>query len=103
MSDARARAKRRLAHWRANVRSPLLQQAAVAAKSLSWSPALFEMLVEELHAEELLENLLHRPVREIEPRRYPQAIAVALMLRHSWRDDDLADVLERLGLSDLED
>jgi xanthine dehydrogenase YagT iron-sulfur-binding subunit len=32
-------------------------------------------------------------------RQYPQAVAVALILRHSWRADDLACILERLGVT----
>lgn len=103
MTDARARGRQRLRHWRANVRPPLLERAASAAESLPWSAPLFELLIEELHAEDLLEDALHRPVRDIDPQRYPQAVAVALMLRHSWRADDLAPVLERLGLTDLRD
>jgi hypothetical protein len=29
---------------------------------------------------------------------YPQAVAVALILRHSWHPDDLALILKRLKL-----
>ena len=36
---------------------------------------------------------------ELQVRQYPQAVAVALILRHSWRADDLACILERLGLT----
>jgi len=62
MTDARVRSRRRLAQWRANVRPLMLQRAAAEAESLSWSAPLFEMLAEELHAEELLEAVLHRSV-----------------------------------------
>ena len=36
---------------------------------------------------------------ELQVRQYPQAVAVALILRHSWRADDLACILERLGMT----
>ena len=35
---------------------------------------------------------------DLRPGQYPQAIAVALILRHSWRPDDLACMLKRLKL-----
>ena len=86
--------------WRRQVRPKILRSAAVATKSLQWSPKLFEVLLEELHIDASLEELLGRTVRRLPTHRYPQAIALALILRHSWRDDDLADIVERLGLID---
>ena len=55
-----------------------------------------DVLIEELYVEEEFRALLGDP--EVLPRRrYPQAIALALALRHSWRPDDLACILGRLG------
>ena len=57
-----------------------------------------EVLLEELYADDGLEELLGTPPDKLRVRQYPQAVAVALILRHSWRADDLACILERLGL-----
>jgi hypothetical protein len=55
------------------------------------------VLIEELYIEEEFNALLGDP--EVLPRRrYPQAIALALVLRHSWRPDDLACILRRLRI-----
>jgi len=35
---------------------------------------------------------------ELRATQYPQAIAIALVLRHSWHPDDLACMLKRLAL-----
>ena len=54
-------------------------------------------LIEELYVEEEFNALLGDP--EVLPLwRYPQAIALAVALRHSWRPDDLACILRRLRI-----
>jgi hypothetical protein len=57
-----------------------------------------ELLIEELYVDESIDHLLGEHPRDLPTRRYPEAIAVALILRHSWRADDLAWIVERLGL-----
>ena len=59
---------------------------------------LIEALLEELYVDDRFEELLRRAPGELRSREYPQAIAVALILRHSWHPDDLACMVERLGL-----
>lgn len=59
-----------------------------------------EVLLEELYVDDGLEGLLGKPPNELQVRQYPQAIAAALILRHSWRADDLACILARLGVTD---
>jgi hypothetical protein len=59
---------------------------------------LLEVLTEELYIDESIDDLLGEHPRDLPTRRYPEAIAVALILRHSWRADDLAWIVERLGL-----
>jgi len=85
--------------WRREVRPRILRRAVAETDSLSWSPTLLELLLDELYAYEGLEELLGNRVRRFQKREYPQAIAMALLLRHSWLADDLAWMLERLGLS----
>lgn len=58
-----------------------------------------EVLLEELYMDDGLEELLGKSPGELQLRQYPQAVAAALILRHSWRADDLACILERLGLT----
>ena len=58
-----------------------------------------KVLVEELYVDDGLEELLGKAPSRLQVRQYPQAVAVALILRHSWRADDLACILERLGLT----
>jgi hypothetical protein len=56
-----------------------------------------DVLIEELYVAEDFNALLGDPKRL--PRRcYPQAVLLALALRHSWRPDDLACILRRLGI-----
>jgi hypothetical protein len=59
---------------------------------------LLELLIEELYIDESIDDLLGEHPANLPARRYPEAIAVALILRHSWRADDLAWIVERLGL-----
>ena len=47
-----------------------------------------EALLEELYVDDSIADLLGE-FSSIPARRYPQLIAVALALRHSWRPDDL--------------
>ena len=58
-----------------------------------------KVLVEELYVDDGLEELLGKAPGRLQVRQYPQAVAVALILRHSWRADDLACILERLGVT----
>ena len=60
---------------------------------------MLELLIEELYIDESIEALLGEHPHALPTRRYPEAIAVALILRHSWRADDLVCIVERLGLT----
>jgi hypothetical protein len=69
-----------------------------ATKAIRWSPVLVETVLEELYVDDHFEGLLGRAPGDLRPGQYPQAIAVALILRHSWHPDDLACLLKRLRL-----
>ncbi len=58
-----------------------------------------KVLVEELYVDDGIEELLGKAPGRLQVRQYPRAVAVALILRHSWRADDLACILERLGMT----
>ena len=85
--------------WRRDVRPRAVRSAVSATASLRWSSSLMEVLLEELYVDDGLEELLGKSPTELQLRQYPQAVAAALILRHSWRADDLACILERLGMT----
>jgi hypothetical protein len=87
--------------WRQRVRPRAVQRAVAAARSLSWSPNLLELLIEELYIDDSIEELLGVPLRHLPRRRYAEAVGTALIIRHSWQAADLSCVLTRLGLKRL--
>jgi hypothetical protein len=85
--------------WRRDVRPRAVRSAVSATAMLRWSPSLMEVLLEELYMDDGLEGLLGKSRSDLRVRQYPGAVAAALILRHSWRADDLACILERLGVT----
>ena len=85
--------------WRRHARPEAVRVAVRRTRGLRWSASLLELLIEELYIDESIEALLREHPQALPRRRYPEAIAVALILRHSWRADDLACIVERLGLN----
>lgn len=84
--------------WRRDTRSKAIRAAVSAAKALRWSRPLIETVLEELYVDDHFEELLGRAPGDLHPGQYAQAVAVALILRHSWHPDDLACMLKRLKL-----
>jgi hypothetical protein len=103
-AQAKTAARRRriertaLADWRQRRRGRALKNLARLTFDLRWSPAVFSLLLEELQIGEEFEKLVGDPAR-VPIRRYPQALALAVVLRNSWRPDLLAGVGTRLGLT----
>lgn len=97
-SQKRARRQRvtNIADWRRTVRPAILRRAAIATTGLQWTPALFATLLEELRENDGLEALLGPMRKHFAVEAYPQAIALALILRHSWEPQDLRRILETL-------
>jgi hypothetical protein len=60
-----------------------------------WTPRLLAILIDELSVGDDFVALLGHP-RELSVEQYPQAIAVAMALRHSWRQDDFRRFTRRL-------
>lgn len=94
----RERRARQTIRWRRERRRHDLRALARQFKRLRWSPTLVELLLEELYVTDELSALL-APVGDLSPGRYPQLVAVALALRHSWRPDDLREIAKRLGVT----
>jgi hypothetical protein len=64
-------------------------------EAMPWSASLLRALIEELYVDEEFAAMCGRP-EKIRPDAYPQAIAVALALRHSWQRDDFTRLVKRL-------
>ena len=94
-SVSKNRAARR---WRRDTRPRIIRTVVSATKALKWSTSLIEAVLEELYVDDHFEELLERAPGDLRPSQSAQAIAVALILRHSWQPDDLACMLNRLRL-----
>ena len=84
--------------WRRNTRSEAVQSASSATHGLRWNKRLVEAILEEFYVDDDLERLLGHTIDDLRPREYARAVAIGLILRHSWHPDDLAWILERLSL-----
>jgi ParB/RepB/Spo0J family partition protein len=83
--------------WRSVGRSQALQLIASRTAKLSWSRGLMTTLLGELNIDAAFTELVGRP-SGLPTRRYPQAVAVALASRHSWRREELVKFAKRLGV-----
>jgi hypothetical protein len=96
LEDA-ARAKQQLdvERWREELRPSALRQFAARTRKLPWSRALLKLVVRELYPDDLFSELIGNLDRV--PRdRWPQVVALAVALRHSWRKDGLARIVKSL-------
>ena len=84
--------------WRRETRPKAIRVAVSSTKALRWSRPLIEAVLEELYVDDHFEELLGRAPGDLRPDQYPRAIAIAVILRHSWHPDDLACMLKRLKL-----
>jgi hypothetical protein len=86
-----------ITHWRRHSRLAVLRKLAEAASGLTLNRRLLDLLLEELHISDDFDVLVGR-VAHLPASQYPRLLAIALLLRHSWRPDDLARTAKRLGL-----
>lgn len=68
--------------WRKELRPQAVRLVATRAAKLPWSRMLLRLLLEEIQIDDLFIELVGKP-ETLPLRRYPQAVAVALTLRHS--------------------
>jgi hypothetical protein len=99
LEDA-ARAKQQLdgERWREEFRPDAMRIFAARTAKLPCSRALLKLLVEELYPDDLFTELVGNLDR-VPLRRWPQVMAIAVALRHSWRRDALARIAKRLHVS----
>jgi len=81
--------------WRRNRRLPTLRRFVLRTVDLHWSATLINVLLDELIVGDELEELIG-PTRQLPRARYAQAVAVALAVRYSYREDLLRAFVRRL-------
>ena len=91
------RAKQRLdvERWREELRPRAIRLFAARTTNLTWSRALLKLVVGELFPDDLFRELVGNLDR-VPPRRWPQVVAIAVALSHSWRRGGLQRIAERL-------
>src|SRR5262245_18682318 len=101
LEDA-ARAKQQLdaERWREELRPRALRLFAARTAKLSWSRALLKLVVRELDPDDLFSELIGNLDR-IPRRCWPQVLAVAVALRHSWRQNGLERIVKSLHVARL--
>lgn len=95
--EAWAKQRAEQERWRTQLRQRAVRLIAERTATLAWSPMLLRLLLEDIRPDELFLQVLGKPDR-IAVKRYPQAVALALALRHSWQRDDLLSFSKRLGV-----
>jgi hypothetical protein len=83
--------------WRTELRPRAMRVVADRTVKLPWSRMLLRLLLEDIRIDDVFLEVVGKP-ETLPVSRYPQAVAVALALRHSWRREDLATFSKRLGV-----
>ena len=84
--------------WRAELRPRAVREFAARTTHLSWSRQLLKAAIEELYPDGLFAEIVG-DLDRVPSRRWPQALAVAIALRHSWRRDGVTRIASRLRVS----
>ncbi|MCC7181475.1 MAG: ParB/RepB/Spo0J family partition protein [Acidobacteria bacterium] len=95
--EAWAKQRAEQERWRKDLRPRAVRLIAERTAKLTWSPMLLRLLLEQIRPDELFREVLGKPDR-IAVKHYPQALAIALALRHGWQRDDLLMFAKRLGV-----
>ena len=96
LEDA-ARAKQQMdsERWREELRPRALRVFAARTAKLQWSRALLKLVVRELYPDDLFSELIGN-LERVPRRRWPQVVALAVALRHSWRQHGLVQIVRSL-------
>ena len=94
----RARQQLDAERWREQLRPGAMRIFAERTANLPCSRSLLRVLVEELYPDDLFTELVGNLDR-VPLRRWPQVVAIAVALRHSWRRDELVRIAKRLHVS----
>lgn len=87
----------RFERWRRHGRSRALRRLVERTRDLPWSAALLDVLLDELHVDDVFEEIVG-DITRLRVGQYPHAVVMALAIRHSWRPDDLSRFTRRLHL-----
>jgi hypothetical protein len=81
-----------LANWRRLTRPVIVENFLNHTRDLRWSRELIDLLLDELHVSDEFDDLIGRvpPSAQV---NYPQLVALAVVLRHSWYPEDLARII----------
>jgi hypothetical protein len=83
--------------WQRRVRPQILRNLIDKTHDLPWSWQLVNLLLDELHISDDFDRLIS-PTPRRPAAHFPQLLAIAVLLRHSWCPRDLARTARRLGL-----
>ncbi len=83
--------------WRTELRPLAVRLIADRTAKQPWSRMLLRLLLEDIRIDDLFLEVVGKP-EALPVSKYPQAVAVALALRHSWQREDLITFSKRLGV-----
>ena len=83
--------------WRTELRPRAVRLVAQRTSKLTWSRMLLRLLLEDIHIDDLFLEVIGKP-ESLPVRKYPQAIAVALAIRHTWQRESFITFSKRLGV-----
>ena len=95
--EAWAKQRAETERWRTELRPRAVRLIADRTAKLPWSRMLLRLLLEDIRIDDLFLDVVGKP-EALPVSRYPQAVATALALRHSWQRDDLITFSKRLGV-----
>ena len=95
--EAWAKQRAETERWRTELRPRAVRLIADRTAKLPWSRMLLRLLFEDIRIDDLFLDVVGKP-EALPVTRYPQAVATALALRHSWQRDDLITFSKRLGV-----
>jgi hypothetical protein len=84
--------------WPRELRPRAMRLMAAFTRHLAWSRVLVSVRLDERQPDDLFTKIVGPPNR-LTPSPCPQAVAIALLRRHSWRQIDLTRLAGRLGLT----
>ncbi len=96
-ASVRQAAQDAVIRWRQESRVAALREFACRLAGLKWNGTLLTLLLDELYVDDTLGKMIGSP-KNLPASRYPQALAFAIGLRHSWRPDDLRSIEKRLRI-----
>jgi hypothetical protein len=90
-------ASARILKWRRMNRGHVVDMLFSHTAGLTWTPRLMKLLLNELYVLDDVERQLG-PIQKLPSTSYPQAVAIALISRHSWAPSDLEETVRQLHL-----